>query len=192
MEFLHTGGGPMKDFLQSIGAWPEAAPAGKWYADPWAELLGAPSSWLLIHANFVTPADLEHAMRLSNGKPLNIAYCPRTHAAFGFNDYPLELFLDAGCIVGLGTDSLASNPDLDVWNEAKFVAKKFPQIGGERVFRMLTLDGARLLDCDDDLGSITPGKRADVLVIHSSQKGSRFDWERFFSEEDKEPRRLLP
>lgn len=183
MEFLRTGGGPMKDFLQSINALPDSAPSGPWYSDPWAELLGDPSTWLLVHANFVSSAELEHAMRLSNGKPLRIAYCPRTHAAFGFNDYPLKMFLNAGCIVGLGTDSLASNPDLDVWNEAVFVARKFPHLGGERIFRMLTIDGAALLRCDDELGSISPGKRADLLVIRSPQRGSTFDWERFFSEE---------
>jgi cytosine/adenosine deaminase-related metal-dependent hydrolase len=173
----------MKDFLQSINAWPDSAPSGSWYSDPWAELLGDPSTWLLVHANFVSHTDLEHTMRLSNGNRLRIAYCPRTHAAFGFNDYPLDMFLNAECVVGLGTDSLASNPDLDVWNEAVFVARKFPHLGGERIFRMLTADGAVLLGCNDELGSISPGKRAALLEIRSPQRGSAFDWDRFFSDE---------
>jgi cytosine/adenosine deaminase-related metal-dependent hydrolase len=182
VEFLQTGGGPIRDFLQDIGAWPDSTPAGRWYADPWAEPLGEPSKWLLVHANFATPADLDHALRLSNGKPLNIAYCPRTHAAFGFNDYPLKMFLDAGCRVGLGTDSLASNPDLDVFKEAVFVANRFPEFADERLFRMLTLDGAGLLGCESQFGSITPGKAAAVVVLRSpGQDSERFDWPRFFS-----------
>jgi aminodeoxyfutalosine deaminase len=184
IEFLRTGGGPMKAFLEGIGAWPDSAPNGRWYEDPWAELLGDPSDWLLVHANFTSKADLEHAMTLSRGRPLQIAYCPRTHAAFGFNEYPLEMFFGAKCFVGLGTDSLASNPDLDVFQEAMFVAEKFPQLAGERVFRMLTLDGAKLLGCEERYGSLTPGKSAEVLVLRSEgQIGSRFDWQRFFSTE---------
>jgi aminodeoxyfutalosine deaminase len=183
MEFLRTGDGPMKEFLEEIGAWPESAPEGRWYADPWAELLGDPSTWLLVHANFMTPADLEHALRLSNGKPLRIAFCPRTHAAFGFIEYPLEMFLDAGCHVGLGTDSLASNPDLDVWNEAKFVAAKFPQLADERMLRMLTLDGSKALECESDYGSIRNGKRATLLRLRSPQSGRQFVWGKFFSDD---------
>jgi cytosine/adenosine deaminase-related metal-dependent hydrolase len=184
VEFLNTGGGPMKAFLEGIGAWPASAPSGRWYADPWAELLGDPSDWLLVHANFTTDADLEHAIRLSNGKPLRIAYCPRTHATFGFNEYPLKLFLDAGCVVGLGTDSLVSNPDLDVFNEAVFVAERFPRFAGEGLLRMLTLDGARLLGVEDEVGSLTPGKSAAIVVMTDSGRSrDAFDWPRFFSNE---------
>ena len=184
VEFLRTGGGPLKSFLEEIGAWPESAPSGRWYEDPWAELLGDPSDWLLVHANFTSEADLEHALRLSNGRPLQIAYCPRTHAAFGFNEYPLEMFLRAGCLIGLGTDSLASNPDLDVFQEAVFVAERFPQFADERLLRMLTLDGATVLGCEREFGSLTPGKSADVVVLRSpGQSGDRFDWRRFFSKE---------
>ena len=183
-EFLRTGGGPIKSFLEQIGAWPESAPNGRWYNDPWAELLGDPSDWLLVHANFTSKADLEHAMKLSKGRPLKIAYCPRTHAAFGFNRYPLEMFLQAGCLVGLGTDSLASNPDLDVFQEAVFVAEQFPQLADDRLLRMLTLAGAKGLGCDTEYGSLTPGKSAKAVVLHSpGQSGDRFDWRRFFSKE---------
>ena len=184
IEFLRTGGGPMRAFLEDIGAWPASAPHGPWYKGPWAELLGDPSAWLLVHANFMSQEDLEHALKLSNGRPLQIAYCPRTHAAFGFNDYPLQMFLDAGCLVGLGTDSLASNPDLDVFNEARFVAQRFPQFADERLFRKLTLNGARLLGCDANFGSLTPGKAAAILMFQSpGQPGREFDWIRFFGPE---------
>jgi cytosine/adenosine deaminase-related metal-dependent hydrolase len=184
VEFLRTGSGPLKTFLEEIGAWPESAPKGRWYGDPWAELLGDPSEWLLVHANFTTEADLEHAMKLSNGKPLQIAYCPRTHAAFGFNEYPLEMFVRAGCVVGLGTDSLASNPDLDVFQEAVFVAERFPQFADERLLRMLTLNGAKLLGCDADYGSLSLGKPASVVMLQApGLVGRRFDWRRFFSKD---------
>jgi len=184
IEFLKTGGGPLRVFLEDIGAWPYSAPRGSWYADPWAELLGDPSEWLLVHANFTSQADLDHALKLSNGRPLQIAYCPRTHAAFGFNEYPLQTFLDAGCLVGLGTDSLASNPDLDVFNEARFIAERFPKFADERLLRMLTLDGARLLGCDANFGSLTTGKAAAILMLQSPrQPGGKFDWIPFFGRE---------
>ena len=68
----------------------------------------------------VRPRQLPRPRR---GHPRNgtIVYCPRTHAAFGHPPHPFREFLARGVRVALGTDSLASNPDLDLLAEARFV-----------------------------------------------------------------------
>ena len=67
----------------------------------------------------------------------SIVYCPRTHAAFGHPPHPFRDFLARGVRVALGTDSLASNPDLDLLAEARFVHLKVRTASVTRACRLL-------------------------------------------------------
>jgi len=113
---------------------------------------------LFIHGNYLHPLPYFPA----NG---SIVYCPRTHAAFGHPPHPFREFMKRGVRVVLGTDSLASNPDLDILAEARFVHARCPDLPGETLLRMITLDGAIALGWGDVTGSLTPGKSADLVVL---------------------------
>jgi cytosine/adenosine deaminase-related metal-dependent hydrolase len=67
--------------------------------------------------------------------------------------------------VALGTDSLASNPDLDILAEARFLWRHYPVVEPAMILRMLTLTGAEALGFGAITGSITPGKSADLVVL---------------------------
>jgi cytosine/adenosine deaminase-related metal-dependent hydrolase len=67
--------------------------------------------------------------------------------------------------VALGTDSLASNPDLDLWAEARFLCWHCPEVSPGAVLRMATLNGAVALGMGRVTGSLTPGKSADLVVL---------------------------
>jgi cytosine/adenosine deaminase-related metal-dependent hydrolase len=67
--------------------------------------------------------------------------------------------------VALGTDSRASAPNLDLLAEMRLVAEKFPQLPKETILRMGTLHGARSLGLDGELGSLEPGKKANLAVV---------------------------
>src|SRR5205823_4598822 len=84
-------------------------------------------------------------------------YCPRTHAAFGHPPHPFREFLSRGVRVCLGTDSLASNPDLDLLAEARFVYATYPDFPGEQLLRMVTLSGAEALGWADEPGRLAAG-----------------------------------
>ncbi len=78
----------------------------------------------------------------------------------------------AGVVVGLGTDGAASNNDLDMFEamrQAAFLAKlatKDPRaLPAHEALRMATIDGARALGMDREIGSLEPGKRADLIVV---------------------------
>jgi len=73
--------------------------------------------------------------------------------------------LNAGVRVALGTDSLASNPDLDVLAEARFLAQMHPEVPGETLLRMATLSGAEALGFGTITGSLHPGKWADLCCV---------------------------
>jgi cytosine/adenosine deaminase-related metal-dependent hydrolase len=67
--------------------------------------------------------------------------------------------------VALGTDSLASNPDLNLLAEARFIRQRFPDFPGDQLLRMLTLSGAEALGWDQETGSLAAGKSADLIVL---------------------------
>ena len=123
---------------------------------------------LLAHCVEVTERDIERIA--ANGA--RIAHCPKSNAKFGHGFAPFERFLDAGIAVGLGSDSVASNNLCDILEESRFaslVARNRPGserfIGPGEMLRAATLGGAEALGLEDRIGSLEPGKKADLAVI---------------------------
>ena len=92
-----------------------------------------------------------------------VAHCPRSNRAHGHGAAPLGAFRTAGLRVGLGTDSVVSVGDLDPWAEAAAAG-----LDGTDALRALTLDGARALGWDRDIGSLEVGKAADLALFTST------------------------
>jgi 5-methylthioadenosine/S-adenosylhomocysteine deaminase len=85
---------------------------------------------------------------------------------------PLALMRDAGVLVGLGTDSPASTPSFDMFEEmrtailmARARERRAEALQPRDVLALATLDAARALRLDDRVGTLTPGKRADLAVV---------------------------
>jgi len=92
-----------------------------------------------------------------------IAHCPRSNRAHGHGAAPLAAFRAAGIPVGLGTDSVVSAGDVDLWAEAAAAG-----VEGEEALRLLTIEGARALGLEADIGSLEVGKQADLAVFPST------------------------
>jgi 5-methylthioadenosine/S-adenosylhomocysteine deaminase len=80
--------------------------------------------------------------------------------------------IDAGVIVGLGTDGVAASGNLNLMRQAHIVAGLFKDaridenlIGARKALRMATIEGAKALGWDDEIGSIEPGKKADLILF---------------------------
>ena len=156
LQLLRELRGPFVDFLKELNVWaPEGLVSGPTQI---LEMFAHAPGVLIVHANYL-PADAP----LYPGQ--TVVFCPRTHAAFGHPRHPLPALLERGRRVVLGTDSLASNPDLDILTEARFVHAHYPEVNGDALLRMLTLDGATALGWGDETGSLTPGKYADLVVL---------------------------
>lgn len=121
-------------------------------------LLNGLSPTLLVHCNYLAPS----ASIPSN---CTIIYCPRTHSAFGHPPHPFRYFLQRGIRVALGTDSLASNPDLSILAEMRHLRRQCPDLSGDVLLRMGTLSGAEALGWADETGSLEAGKSADLVVV---------------------------
>jgi cytosine/adenosine deaminase-related metal-dependent hydrolase len=112
-----------------------------------------------------------------------VAHCPRSNAILGCGIAPLRELLDAGIRVGLGTDSPASAPSFDFFDEmrtAVYAARarsESPEaLSAKDALALATLGSASALGLDEEIGSLAPGKRADLTVV--SLAGSPYlPWE---------------
>lgn len=103
---------------------------------------------------------------------VHVVHCPESNLKLASGICPVAALLDAGVNVALGTDGAASNNDLDLMGEARTAALLAKVNAGDpqavpasTALEMLTLGGARALGIDDEVGSIEPGKQADLAAI---------------------------
>lgn len=101
-----------------------------------------------------------------------VAHCPVANARLGHGAAPYPELREAGVPVGLGTDSVGSNNRLDLLEEARVAsivhraARRAPDLlPAADLLRLCTLDGARVLGLDDRIGSLEPGKDADLCAV---------------------------
>jgi cytosine/adenosine deaminase-related metal-dependent hydrolase len=93
-----------------------------------------------------------------------IAHCPRSNARHGHGAAPLRSMLDHGIRVGIGTDSVASVAPCDLLAEGR-AASALAGLQPEEVLRLCTLEGARSLSLENEIGSLTPGKWGDLVAF---------------------------
>jgi cytosine/adenosine deaminase-related metal-dependent hydrolase len=162
---LERRSGLFVKFLEELGVWnPSGLVSSPARAIQYASQNDVKT--LFVHCTFLPTSTVvpQHG---------TIVYCPRTHAAFLHLPHPFREFLARGVRVAIGTDSLASNPDLDVLAEARFVHAKHPDVAGDVLLRMTTLSGAEALGWADETGSLSPGKSADLVVLPLPNQDSR-------------------
>ena len=117
---------------------------------------------LLAHFNYAEAGDAERLAAAGH----TVVYCPRAHRYFGHPPHPFRALQRAGVRVALGTDSAASNHDLRLLAEARFVLTQTPDPPPPAtLLRMITLDGAHALALDATIGSLEPGKWADLAAF---------------------------
>ena len=105
----------------------------------------------------------DHSKLQSRGT--TVVTCPRSNRRLGVGPAAIPQLLGEGIPVALGTDSLASSPDLDLFAELVALREDHPGISPAAALRMATLNGAQALGLAEDLGSIEPGKLAELIVV---------------------------
>jgi 5-methylthioadenosine/S-adenosylhomocysteine deaminase len=116
----------------------------------------------------------ENDIGLIRASKVSVAHCPRSNKELGVGRMPLKKFLDAGMTVGLGTDSLASVPTLNMWDEMRYAYRihRRDGIAAEDIFRIATIGGAKALGLDKETGTIEPGKKADIIAVPFPRKNT--------------------
>jgi aminodeoxyfutalosine deaminase len=163
LELLRNGDGPMRTFLEEIGAWDATAHPPTARPLDYLRQLAVAYRALVVHGNYLD--DEEIAFLGDHSAQMSVVYCPRTHDWFMHRTYPLEKMRAAGATIALGTDGRGSSPDLSMLSEMQFVARHYPSIPLADIVRMATIDGARALGREADFGSLVSGKLANLAVV---------------------------
>ncbi|MDJ0941041.1 MAG: amidohydrolase family protein, partial [Woeseiaceae bacterium] len=134
------------------------------------------SSLLAVHAVHMLEAEVERMADVGAA----IAHCPKSNLKLASGIAPVADYLSAGVNVGIGTDGAASNNTLDMLSEARTAALLAKARSGDagslsaaRALRLATLDSAAALGLDATIGSITPGKWADLACVDLSRLHSQ-------------------
>ena len=163
MQLLHHATGPFRDLLEQLDSWDASVQcAGRSPLD-FLEMLASADRALVVHGNYLNKKEIEFIAE--RREQMSVVFCPRTHAWFRHDPYPLESMLAAGVNVALGTDSRASSPDLNLLEEMRTVAKGHPSVPREKIVEMGTISGAQALGRDTEFGTLDPGKSAHLAVI---------------------------
>lgn len=162
LEFIRTGEGPWRTLLEELGAWDPQwiAPGGTpvQFLDD-AGFLGP--SILAVHGVHVTAEDLDRLKR----RGTTLVTCPRSNGHTGAGAPPIGDFYESGLPVAIGTDSLASAPDLNVFAELATMRALAPSVPASALLESATRQGARALGFDADFGTIEPGKIARLVTV---------------------------
>ncbi len=160
---LAEGRGEMVDFVRNRGFWDGSfQPPGNAGSIRYLHALGViDARTLCVHAIHLD----EEEIRILAGEGGKVCLCPGSNQFLQVGAPPLEQFLQAGMLPALGTDSVASNPELSLWREMSLLAETHPHVDPERIFAMATLGGAEALGLEQDRGSLAPEKEADILAV---------------------------
>lgn len=172
LQLLADGTGPFRELLESFGAWRNGVlPANAKPLDYLRMLAEAPRA-LVVHGNYLSNEECEF---LADAPGMSLIYCPRTHYYFGLEPHPWRTVVAGGGNVALGTDGRGSNPDLSLWRELQFLAKRHAEVDVIELLRLGTINGARALGLDNFTGSLQPGKSADLAVVRLQPGSSAND-----------------
>lgn len=162
--FFREGRGPIAERLYPLAGWQDRLPpvAG---LSPVAYLRqrgGLQRDTLVVHG--VQVGEEDAATMAEAG--VTVVVCPRSNEKLGVGLPPVERYHRLGIPLALGTDSLASNDSLSVWDELAFAGSRFSAVLEPRdLLRMATLNGAEALGLEREMGSLTAGKGAHFQVV---------------------------
>jgi cytosine/adenosine deaminase-related metal-dependent hydrolase len=160
--FIQSGEGPWRTVLESVGSWDASWSAPGKSPVEYLQARGFLGPRLLTaHGVQMSASDL----RTLAAQGTTLVTCPRSNLMTGVGSPPLEAFYASGVRVAVGTDSLASCPDLNLFSELAAMRAIAPSLPAGRLLESATLTGAHALGFDQDYGSIEPGKRAPLLAV---------------------------
>ncbi len=162
IELLASGSGPWPQLLRRLGAWRDDWVAPGLGPVEYLDQLGVIDARTLIVHGVQLGDD---SLALLHERGATLVTCPRSNQWVGVGGPPIERFYRSGVPVAIGTDSLASVADLNLFSEMKEMRWLAPGLPAGRIIESATLIGARALGLDHRLGSLSPGKDAEIVAV---------------------------
>ncbi len=162
IELMRTGQGPWRSLWIAAGGWDP-----RWVAP------GCGPAEFLERAGFLDPRVIAvHGVRLTAAEleclarhRVTLVTCPRSNLHTGAGQPPVEAFYAAGVPVAVGTDSLASNTDLNLFAELALLRRLAPGVRASALLQSATVTGARALGFEAEVGSLETGRRAEIIAV---------------------------
>ncbi len=167
LELMWELGGALVATLESLGAWYPESYRPRTRPLDYLKILAGANRSLVIHGNYLS--DNELGFLADRRETMSVVYCPRTHHFFGHDFYRLDEKLRLGVAVAIGTDSRASNPDLSLMAELRFLAFHDPELTPETILRLGTVNGAKALGLAGRSKGILVGGKASLAVVTTGQ-----------------------
>ncbi len=162
-EMLACGSGELVDFVRRRGFWDDSFrptnSGGSIHALHELGLLDART--LCVHAIHVNDAEIQMMADLH----VKVCLCPGSNRFLLTGRAPARRYLEHGILPALGTDSLASNPEISLWREMRILAEDQPDLAPADIFTMATRGGAEALGIGHRFGSLAPGRKAAILAV---------------------------
>jgi cytosine/adenosine deaminase-related metal-dependent hydrolase len=158
--------GPLYEFMRSLGR--DMSDCGN--GSPLQALLGKEligPEWIVAHMNELDDSDFA----LLEKRPVHVVHCPASHRYFKHQEFPMDRLRSMGINISLGTDSLASNDTLSLFDEMRHVRDNHPSVSPLETLEMATMNPARALRRPRDLGCIFPKARADLIALPIAPDG---------------------
>ena len=164
LQLLRHHTGPLLEMMRRADPDydPKSVFLGKRLID-YLQLLSAAPNVLIIHGNYLDDDELRFLA--AHRETMSVVYCPRSHAYFRHTPYPPQKMLDYGIRVLLGTDSLASVPNLNLVEEIQCALQQHPTVSTDAVYRLGTSEGTAALHLPEGFGTIQPGSPARFAVL---------------------------
>lgn len=164
-QFLEEHSGPLMDTYERSGLMGDKREFASTHEDVIINIIPQSGNLILVHNTY---ADQQIIDILSKRKNLFWCLCPGSNTYIEDALPPVRLLMNEGCDIVIGTDSLASNTQLDILEELKLLQQNFPDLALTDLVKWATLNGAKALNEEKDYGSIEPGKKPGLLLIENA------------------------
>jgi aminodeoxyfutalosine deaminase len=142
-------------------------PSNKSSLQTWLPYINKNQSIILVHNITTSAEDIKFAQQqtVNSKQKTFFALCPNANLHITNTLPNVNKLMEQNCTIVLGTDSLASNHQLNILEEIKTLHKNFPSIKLETMLQWATINGAKALQMDNKLGSFEKGKQPGVVLI---------------------------
>lgn len=162
VQLLRDGTGPWRERLEALGVWrTDWMAPGRGPGDYLCDLGVIAAGTLVVHGVQLTDAELARVADCG----ATLVTCPRSNTWVGVGAPPVARFFASGGRIAVGTDSLASAPDLNLFSELAELHRLAPEVAPSRLIAAATRGGAAALHLDDHLGVIAPGFDAHLIAV---------------------------